>query len=349
VNPSDLHVIAHPNVPFTASAWSEAQTLHVACAISNPVRWRTRRELMNNFRRHMAAAPNVVLHVGELAYGDRPFEVTDARHPRDYQFRTGHELWHKENLLNLVVQRFPAGWKYGCYVDGDFTFTRHDWALETVHALQHHPWVQMFSHYVDLGPAHEPVAQMQSFAQRYVSGDLTRAEAGAAYARPDLYYPAAARGRFGLKVRGVGATGAAWAFRREAFDACGGLLDTCAVGSGDWHMAFGLIGVPDEHPQVAEMTACTSAYARSIAAWQTRASAHCNRDIGVVNCLAVHHYHGDKSGRGYDWRWRILRDHQFDPYTDLFRDAQGVYQLTPAKPGLRDALRAYFRSRNEDR
>ncbi len=44
------------------------------------------------------------------------------------------------------------------------------------------------------------------------------------------------------RLRGVGATGGALAFRREAFDAVGGLLDKCILGHGDWFMTFGLVG-----------------------------------------------------------------------------------------------------------
>jgi hypothetical protein len=43
-----------------------------------------------------------------------------------------------------------------------------------------------------------------------------------------------------------------------------------------------------------------------------------------------------------------LADNKFDPRTDLFRDWQDIYQLTPDKPALRDAIRRYFASRNED-
>lgn len=136
------------------SPWSEEQTLHVAVAYSNPFRWRTRRELLNDFRKHMSVTSNVVLHVGELAYGDRPFEVTSEENPLDIQLRTSHELFHKENILNVIVQRgFPPDWRYGAWIDGDFHMTRHDWALETIHQLQHYDFVQPFSSYMDLsGP-----------------------------------------------------------------------------------------------------------------------------------------------------------------------------------------------------
>ena len=42
---------------------------------------------------------------------------------------------------------------------------------------------------------------------------------------------------------------------------------------------------------------------------------------------------------------QILADQGFDPGLDLARDAQGVLALTDRKPGLRDAILAYFRAR----
>ena len=164
-------LLVHPDVHQAASPWSESQVLHVAAAYSNPFRWRARRELANDFRRHIEATPNTRLHMVELAYGDRPFEVTG---PNDVQLRTRAELFHKENLLNVAVRHFPADWKYGAIVDADFHFTRHDWALEAVHQLQHYGWIQLFSSYLNLtgetvlGRGHEPLSVMPSFAFNFV-------------------------------------------------------------------------------------------------------------------------------------------------------------------------------------
>jgi len=333
------HSIHHPNAPHAAQAWSQDKTLHVAVAYSNPCRWKTRRNLFNDFRRHLATLPNVKLYVGELAYGERPFEVTSADHPNDLQMRTREELWHKENILNATIQRlFPVDWQYGAYVDGDCHFTRVDIGLETIHQLQHFDWVQMYSTYSDLSPNHHPMRVLKSFAYRYVNGELSE---------PQLA-EAAKGGYYGTTHHGVGTTGLAWAFRRESFNACGGLLDTCILGSGDWHMAFGLASTPDWHPQVAELEKVTPTYANAIKIWQSRSARAVNKNIGVVDCHAIHYFHGSKQRRGYGTRWKILADGKFDPYTDLFRDWQGIWQLANTKPRLRDEIRKYFRSRIED-
>jgi hypothetical protein len=330
-----------------ASAWSEEQTLHVAACYSNPFRWRTRRELANDFRRHMMQSANVDLHFIELAYGDRPFEVTDpSLYPNDIQVRAGFEMFHKENLLNIAIGRFPPGWKYGAIIDADFHFTRHDFALETIHQLQMYDWVQMFSSYVDLsgetlGTGHRPIQTNYGFAYNYTRNGYKLPpgyEDGGWKCAPDSGYG------YSGKHNPVGATGGAWAFRRSAFNTVGGLLDRCILGHGDWFMAFGLVM---EEARDMRFTGYHSHYQDYIFAWQRRA-ALLKKNIGYVDCHAIHHFHGPKKRRGYSSRDEILVKQGYSPTTDVFPDWQGVLQLTSEKPGLRDAIRAYFLSRSED-
>ncbi len=318
----------HPDVHAPWRQWSEDATLHVACAYSNPLRWRTRRVLMNDFRQHMQASPNVVLHAGELAYGDRPFEVTGGD-PLDVQLRTSHELWHKENLLNLLIRRFPPDWEYGAVIDVDFHMTRRDWALEAIHQLQHFDFVQLFSSYADLSAEHRPYRITPSFAFQHVNQ-----RNGISKCPPS--------GSYGST--GPGATGGAWAFRRSAFDTVGGLLDVCILGSADWHMAFGLVGKANTAPEIKR---CSAPYMEAVRHWQDRASL-LKENIGFVENHAIHHFHGSKVFRAYGDRWKILRDHSYNPATDIVPDWQGVWQLAGNKPRLRDDIRKYFRARNED-
>jgi hypothetical protein len=296
---------------------------------------------MNDFRNHMSACPNVVLHVGELAYGDRPFEVTGSD-PLDIQLRTQHELWHKENILNTVISRFPPDWKYGAYADADFVMTRQDWALEAIHQLQHHDFVQLFSSYADLTVDHRPFRIQPSFAY----AQFNYRQDGSPVPGPGSYGLSAAPRPSRQRNTTPGATGGAWAFRRQALDSVGGLLDSCILGAGDWYMAFGLIGkTTDGHP---EASGCGPQYETSIRRWQERAFEAVKGNIGYVDNFAAHHWHGPKPCRAYGTRWQILRDNQFDPCRDIHRDWQRVWQLTGNKPKLRDDIRRYFLSRSED-
>lgn len=341
----------HPNVHRAWSAWSEDQTLHVVCVYVNPFRWRTRRHLFHDFRLHMEKAPNVRLHVVEVAFGDRPFEVTSPTNPDDIQLRTQDALWHKENALNLGIGRLPAGWKYAAIIDADFTFTRHDWALEAIHQLQHYAWVQLFSSYAVQGPAGRPLQIRPSFAfayhDRYQGSMETHAmscdgQVGK-YQPPEHHHR---HHRHHARNTTPGATGGAWAFTRHAFDAVGGLLDTCILGAADWYMAFGLIGnTTDGHP---EAESCGKAYAESIRRWQVRAFQSIKGNIGYIDNFCIHGFHGELKNRGYGSRWMILRDHDYDPLTDVTRDWQGLLRFTGNKPRFRDEIRRYFVSRSED-
>lgn len=342
-------MLNHPNVHAPWSKWSEEETLHLAAVYSNPFRWRSRRFLFNDFVRHAEHTANVRLYKVELAYGDRPFEVTEEGDPQAVRLRTDCEMFHKENLINMGVSRFPAGWKYGGYSDGDFHFTRHDWALEAIHMLQHHEFVQLFSNYSDLSSAtatsdtgHRVLRTNSSFAWNY----MHQAEFKAlklSQQKTDPYYGLplpTAQFPFGFPP---GAPGGAWAWRRSAFDTVGGMLDTCVMGSGDWWMAFGLIG------QVSMLKGDSHVrfYNDDIRNWQQRAKA-LTANIGCVDNFATHGYHGSSSNRAYGNREAILHDHQYNPRYDITRDWQGVHRWTGNKPGLRDAMRKYFINRYED-
>ncbi len=330
-----------PTFPRPASiSPAGAATLDVCTMISNPVRYASRYRLFENFKAQNDT-PHVRHWTVEVAYGNRPFAVTDATNPRHLQIRTDNELWHKENALNLLfahVLRQQPDAEYFAWVDADVTFVRPDWGYETIQQLQHYQVVQMFSHCVDLGPKYEPVGAFKNgFVWMYYNEPRPEAVPSAGRMRT-------AAGHYGYTKAGYWHPGFAWAARRSALDALGCLLDFCIVGSADWHMAACLIGEGEKtisrqlHP----------AYKREVLAWQERASHHIRGNIGYVDGVLAHHWHGRKVDLHYTDRWRILVDHQYDPDADLKRDAQGLFQLTGRSAGLRDGIRTYFRSRNED-
>lgn len=334
------------------------KTLHVAAAYSNPCRWKTRRELFVDFRNHMEKTEGVELHAGELVVGESPFEVTTAA---DAQFRCSSVLFHKENILNEVIKRFPPDWEYGAYVDGDFSFVRRDWAPEALLQLQHHPFVQLFSQYTGLtakgpGGARASSAGSLSFAATWIDNGHklpSTAVAGgwSPNVSPNSGGPLIPLARSAAAAKPapawipVGATGGAWAFTRKAYETVGGLMEHCILGHADWFMAFGLVSQPTRG--IIALSNYHPNYTAMIDAWQTKARA-LNSDIGVVDGFAVHHFHGDVKKRGYETRDQILVDYKFDPIADLRRNAQGIFELTGNKPGLRDAIRRYFFARDED-
>lgn len=134
-----------------------------------------------------------------IGLGDRPFEVTT---PDDLQLRTRHELWRKEDLINLCVRRLlirrDHRWRFPHDADG--------MAEEAIHQLQRHPFVQLHSNLIYLSACDRSHRMMPSFDWNRLNRRPRR--------RAD-------RDRPGAVV---------------------GMLDACICGSGDWHMAFGLAG-----------------------------------------------------------------------------------------------------------
>jgi len=306
--------------------------LHVVTSVFNPVRYKSRWRLYQDFEKHVREA-GAILYTAEVAYGEREFSVTDFANPRHLQLRTCSEIWLKENALNLVIQRLPRDWRYVAWIDADVMFARPDWASETIQQLQHHDVVQMWSEAHDLGPDYQLLMLQKSFAYCRAH-NLPNGEIGNGH-----YYYAGRKGEVIYRHPGY-----AWAFTRRAYDALGGFLDFCIVGSADYHMANALIGSVGETIRAAAQPS----YNRRIMEWERRAETHIRRNVGYVPGLLLHQWHGPKQTRRYIDRWQMLIEEKFDPDVDLIRDWQGLYYLREGAISLRDRLRAYFRQRNED-
>jgi hypothetical protein len=342
------------------------EPLHVVTCITNTVRYKSRWKLYRDFQRHVRES-GAILHTVEAAFGERdwaleehavhdgspnmpwksagPPNVPNQGHGVYTQLRMDHlqEIWLKENLLNIGVSRLPANWKYVAFIDADVLFTRPDWVSETLHQLQHYHVVQMFSDAIDLFPdgSPQPGVQQKGHAWCHVHGILN----DAVNTKTDAYGPKDTK----LSVSMKGGTmyrhpGFAWAWRREAFNAVGGLMDKVILGSADWHMAWGLLGRIEETIS----RPLTDDYRKMCMLWQRRAVEHIKYNVGYVAGTIMHQWHGPKRARGYATRWKILADNHYQPSMDVKNDWQGILRLTDTKPRLRDQCRQYFRQRNED-
>lgn len=308
--------------PFKHTIAPHLDKLWVIVPLSNTQRYRSRYDLFREFSSRYQDKVN--LFTVEMALGDRPFEFTHAGDSKSLQLRSTDEIWSKERMINLAIERLPRDWQYVAWVDGDVEFVRNDWAEEVCHQLQHYQVIQMFQSAVDLGPDGEVMKSYNGFVHSWQQG-LPRPEAGSRSTAP--WHP-----------------GFAWAARREAVDSLGGLFDTAILGSGDHHMAWSLLG------DVTYMLpgGISSGYMRRLLEWQDRATRHIRQNIGCMPGTILHHFHGKKSDRRYGSRWDILTKHGFNPDSDLRRDWQGLYALSDQGTRLRNDIRDYFAARNED-
>jgi hypothetical protein len=299
--------------------------LDVVAAYSNPVRWESRLRLTLEFIERMLNTRGVRLTMVECAHGERHFELPEHRGMNLVRVRQRSMLWNKENLLNIGIARLPDNWSYVAWLDADIMFRDPHWAGETIHALQHYDVIQPWSDAYDLGPKGEHVGGWKSFCYQHRRGFRVNCRTGDGYV--------------------FGHPGYAWAARRRALDAVGGLIDTGILGAGDHHMAYSLIGRGGETTSKDKLPAT---YMAPILRWQAFAEEAIQRNIGYLRGTLEHFWHGPKPDRRYVDRWKILIRNQFDPAIDLRRTTRWVYELAGNKPQLRDDLDAYFRQRNED-
>jgi len=275
----------------------------------------------------MERTPNVKVYVVEVAFGDRQHEVTDEKNPCHLQLRTKHELWHKENALNLAIRHLlPRDWKYLCWSDCDVFWPDSGWASETIQQLQHHPVVQPWQDCMDLGFHGSVLQHHKSFCYVDRVGIRKQTHPGEPYQYAH--------------------SGFAWACTRAFYEAilpCGGLMSFPILGSADHHMAWALINQV-EHSVHGQMS---DSFKRKAFEWQKRAYDACLGNIGYVKTRIEHKFHGPKAKRFYRERWQIFMDHKFDPDTDLGFDDQGLYYII-GKPGLERDISKYMRSRCED-
>ena len=348
-NAADNQFIDHPaQAPYSVPGLKVfPDRLYVITVISNPRRYRSRYRLYRAFEHHMAES-GVEFFTVEFAFGRRQFEITDRSNPYHVQVRGGdkHEIWLKENLCNIGLSRLPPEAQYIAFVDADLTFARPDWAQETMHQLQHYAAVQMFSHIQYLGPDEEPIHGGKSFMELWKSDVPLRGVFRDDGRVMDYGYGQISKER----IKGAyGPPGGAWAYRRATLDKLGGLLDVVIHGGGDHWMCLALLGKLSLYLPKDKLHAN---FVKILNEWQNRAQRHVRRNIGVVPGLVLHHWHGSRENRGYSDRGQIIVKHQYDPMTDIKRDWQGLIHLeddgSDRFVDLREALRRYFNSRNED-
>jgi hypothetical protein len=300
------------------------EKLHVIAVISNPCLFARRYILMKEFMQRMELdEPDVILYVVEMAYKNQRFLVTSPKNKRHLQIRTDVPLWHKENMINVGIQKLlPANWKAVAWVDADLSFENATWAKDTLKVLNGtKDIVQLFSHAVDMNKNGSAMSCFTSFGHQYT--------------KMLPYYA----GGHGVNFWHPGY---AWACTRKAYDKMGGIYDLGILGSGDNIMALAYI----QHGLRGINVESTDGYKNSIVEYERRVK---SLRLGYIPGVIAHYYHGSKKNRQYTNRWAILIKHNYDPLIHVTYDTNGVLIPTPECPTeLLVDIMNYFKERNED-
>lgn len=302
-----------------------SEKLYVVTCISNPKEYKSRYDLYHEFKKYIKKHDNVELYTVELAIGNQEFAVTESDNIYDIQIRGEQEIWHKENLLNIAIANLPDDAQYIAWVDADIQFVNPNWVQDTIDSLKEYNVVQMFSEYVDLGPDYQVINKTPSFVAKWLeekSQDVS------------LVYD----NRF------KGATGLAWAARKDVLVNTNLLLDWCIIGSSDWYMAYVMTGLGKKLIE----KWMSPGYVLAISYYNHLCDKYVAQSVGCVKGSAIHYWHGPKSKRGYNWRWNILKDNNFDPILDLMYDENGLLILKESQSKMHEQIKHYFITRDED-
>lgn len=362
----------------------------------NPWRWKSREKHTLRALKHFHDSGAVIVLV-EVAFNRREFTWADSGldgtlaecnilDGREFKhiyvpLRSSEELWLKENSINVAIARaLPYNWQQVAWLDSDVVFIRPNWVGEAIHKLQHHSFLQMFSHARDVGPNYEmlpedyPHANGIGFIRSYQDGDLEEAITGT---KPPIISPTPkiiedlkklTRDIVGLekdeldlkKVQidvkklekdfikleedlGYGPYNAKRVWPGLAWACTREAYDT--VGG---LLDFAIWGGGDWHMANALVDRTNGmmrndlhpSYKALVNAWHEKAL-DIRKDVGLMEGSIIHNWHGKKSERGYNSKHSLLAQIGFDPIRHLKRDYQGLYQLHD------DGTEAFVRLRDE--
>lgn len=312
---NDIKLAIHNNDPIE-------DKLNVVIVISNPCLYAKRYILLKEFvKRIEEEEDHVNLFIVEMIYEDQKFIITDKKNKHHLQLKTETPIWHKENMINLAVQKLlPSNYKAFAWIDADVEFENNSWALDTLKILNGcKDVVQIFSHCVDMSAENTNMAIFNSFGYSFNKNKKYTTSGN------DYWHP-----------------GYAWAITRKAYEKIGGLYDKGVLGSGDSIMALSFINKCD----VMNNDEYNKDYNNSMLEYQIKAS---KLRLGYVPGVIRHYYHGSKKNRQYTERWKLLIKHQFSPIEHLSYDKQGILVPTKLFPSdFKEDIMDYFRERKED-
>lgn len=292
----------------------------VIAAYFNPLGWASRERNYRAFRAGLEKIGVTPLIVEGVLDGQLP-EIEDAIH-----VKMRSVLWQKEALLNIALQNLPKGIKGVFWVDADLLFLDDKIFEKGMKVLENHQVIQPFSRVCRLPPA----------AIAVVGGCQTHLSLG--YRSSRLGNAVFAEN----KEEDSGTVGYMWAGRRSFLEACQGFYDAAVIDGGDRLMANAFLGQID------------SEFLRNrLNCWQLKhfqewAANAAVGDIGYVPGTILHLHHGSMQNRLYEERHKVFQTFSFNPYRDIKKDADGIYNWTSDKRAMQRAVKDYLLARSED-
>lgn len=265
--------------------------------------------------RHHLGPLQANLTTVELSF-DGSFCIPDAHH---IDGKPNQVCWQKEAMINYAIRELlPDGCQYVAWIDHDLIFENQQWAEQTVRALRdRHDVVQLFDSWAHYDANGEFEHVRNSWAARHLGNHHEH--------------------------DGPLAPGGAWAARRDYLERIGGILANNVVGGGDQGACDAWTTYHSNY-----LSSYSEGLHRNNEEWQRKAREAMHKPCGWIPGTVRHLYHGDRRNRLYTERHAILREHNFDPETDVRIGENGILEWCSDKPEMHRQLAEYFALRKED-
>ena len=305
-------------------------------AVFNPAKFSSRGRNARAQQERFRSIRGAILYTAELAYGDAPFEATDSDNPHHLQLRLEHEmpLWHKENLINLAVQRLlPKKFAALGFIDAEVTFENEDWAIEALRQI---------------------VAGDSDVVQPYSTvvgstGEVWNSS-GLELSNPEFRMPKDVVEWMTTKKGGVMAY--SWIYSYETWQRIGGYFFDLDLATGNDLITFGAAVNPAfvemYYPRGSGQVYWTQDYDKTVQDYITNAWRNAPRvRIGYVPGKMNHESHGSLKNRQYMTMRQAT--YLYEPSKHVTYNRDGILVPTADMPAqVKDFFMAYFASRKED-
>lgn len=246
-------------------------------------------------------------------------------------------LWHKEALLNKLVETLPIRFKYVLWVDADVIFVNKNWMVDAAKELRSgKKIVQLFDYCIHLNK--DEVKPSFDF-----TFDVARQAAIASVRRPDVWRGFASNYVSYDRKKAAsenydehGHVGFAWGARRSLLEAVP-LYDKALIGGADHIIAHAAAN----HIPHKCITKSFTDDIKAVTDWSERFQKRVGPNgLGCVNGVLYHIWHGDIEKRDY-----LRRIKDFTPLTKGIyeKDKNGLY-VSSSGYGT-EYIKTYFKNR----
>lgn len=234
-------------------------------------------------------------------------------------------FWKKEQLLNIGIKNLlKQNYKYIAWVDADIIFRNKDWWKSVIIATEFYGVIQIFSH---------------SYKENVTTD---------AFANSSAYELCGVDKTLDLKniLQRKTEPGYGHCYHRSFLEK-NLLYDLSIIGTGDLLNLIGFYYSENTHDIIMNdrfFRGMSTEFKNSYIKW-------CNQNkklkhgVGYANVEITTMYHGNKKDRRYVTRENILRDNNYNPYTDLNKRNQ-IYEIQ--NQTIRRDIINHFYNRNED-